>query len=176
MRTYAIRRIVQTIPILFIISLLLFFMVRAAPGSSLTAARRNPNITQEQIARMEAKLGLDQPLSLQYAKWMGNMLRGDMGESIKFHRPVSELIAVPIGVLSARKPYSKFDYTMTTVTFMGQSLAVYWLGLGLILIFYVFLQNPLTGRPSNPRVGLRRSCGTQEFGRALPCVAGLFGV
>jgi len=149
--------------------------VRAAPGGPLTAARRNPNITPEQIAKLEAKLGLDQPLPIQYAKWMGDMLQGDLGESIKFRRPVAEmiseripntlvlvgvsffvtlLIAIPVGVLSARKPYSAFDYSMTTITFMGQSLPVYWLGLGLILIFYVSIKNPATGDPLFPGGGM----------------------
>ena len=150
-------------------------MVRAAPGGPLTAARRNPNITPEQIAKLEAKLGLDQPLPVQYAKWIGDMLQGDLGESIKFRRPVAEmiseripntlllvgvsffvtlLIAIPVGVLSARRPYSVFDYSMTTITFMGQSLPVYWLGLGLILIFYVSIKNPATGGPLFPGGGM----------------------
>lgn len=175
MRTYALRRILQTIPILFIISVLLFFMVRAAPGGPLTAARRNPNITEEQLQRLEEQLGLNRPLPVQYADWMGDMLRGDMGQSIKFRRPVAEMIgeripntlllvglsflvtlmiALPVGILSARKPYSLFDYIATTITFMGQSLPVYWLGLGLILIFYVTLKNPLTGNPLFPGGGM----------------------
>jgi peptide/nickel transport system permease protein len=98
-----------------------------------------------------------------------------MGQSIKFHRPVSEmiaeripntlllvglsflvtlLIALPVGILSARKPYSLFDYIATTITFMGQSLPVYWLGLGLILIFYVTLKNPINGNPLFPGGGM----------------------
>ena len=175
MRTYALRRILQTIPILFIISVLLFIMVRSAPGGPLTAARRNPNITEEQIQKLEEQLGLNRPLPVQYADWLGDMLRGDMGQSIKFRRPVSEmigeripntlllvgvsffvtlLIALPIGILSARKPYSLFDYIATTITFMGQSLPVYWLGLGLILIFYVTLKNPITGGPLFPGSGM----------------------
>jgi peptide/nickel transport system permease protein len=175
MRTYALRRILQTIPILFIISVLLFFMVRAAPGGPLTAARRNPNITEVQIQKLEHQLGLDRPLPVQYAEWIWKMFQGDMGQSIKFRRPVSEmigeripntlllvglsflvtlLIALPVGILSARKPYSIFDYIATTVTFMGQSLPVYWLGLGLILIFYVTLKNPFNGNPLFPGGGM----------------------
>ena len=175
MTTYIIRRFLQTIPILFIISILLFLMVRSAPGGPLTAARRNPNITEEQIQKLEEQLGLNRPLPVQYAEWLGNMLRGDMGQSIKFRRPVSEmigeripntlmlvgvsffvtlLIALPVGILSARKPYSLFDYVATTITFMGQSLPVYWLGLGLILIFYVTLKNPVTGGPLFPGGGM----------------------
>jgi peptide/nickel transport system permease protein len=175
MRTYALRRILQTIPILLIISVLLFFMVRAAPGGPLTAARRNPNITEEQIQKLEEQLGLNRPLPVQYAEWVGDMLRGDMGQSIKFRRPVAEmigeripntlllvgisflvtlLVALPVGILSARKPYSLFDYIATTITFMGQSLPVYWLGLGLIMIFYVTLKNPFNGNPLFPGGGM----------------------
>ena len=175
MTTYAIRRILQTIPILFIISVLLFIMVRSAPGGPLTAARRNPNISKEQIEAIEEKLGLNDPLPVQYSRWLGDMFKGDMGESIKFRRPVSEmineripntlllvgisflvtlLIAIPIGIWSARKPYSPFDYVVTTVTFIGQSIPVYWLGLGLIVIFYVTLKNPISGEPFFPVGGM----------------------
>jgi len=175
MSTYALRRVLQTIPIVFIISILLFLMVRAAPGGPLTAARRNPNISKEQLEAIEERLGLNDPLMVQYGRWMGNMLRGEMGESIKFRRPVSEMIgeripntlilvgasffvtllfAVPIGILSARKPYSLFDYSMTTITFIGQAIPVYWLGLGLIVVFYVTLKNPFTGDPLFPVGGM----------------------
>ena len=175
MATYALRRVLQTIPILFIISILLFLMVRAAPGGPLTAARRNPNISKEQIEAMEEKLGLNDPLPVQYGRWLSGMLQGEMGDSIKFRRPVSDMIAeripntltlvgasffvtlllaIPIGILSARKPYSTFDYAMTTVTFIGQAIPVYWLGLGLIVVFYVLLKNPFTGDPLFPVGGM----------------------
>jgi peptide/nickel transport system permease protein len=154
---------------------LLFIMVRSAPGGPLTAARRNPNISKEQIEAIEEKLGLNDPLPVQYGRWLGNMFKGDMGESIKFRRPVSEmineripntlllvgvsflvtlLIAIPIGIWSARKPYSPFDYAVTTITFIGQSIPVYWLGLGLIVIFYVTLKNPFSGEPFFPVGGM----------------------
>jgi len=175
MATYALRRVLQTIPILFVISILLFLMVRAAPGGPLTAARRNPNISKEQIEAMEEKLGLNDPMPVQYVRWLSGMLHGEMGDSIKFRRPVSDMIAeripntltlvgasflvtlllaIPIGILSARKPYSPFDYAMTTVTFIGQAIPVYWLGLGLIVVFYVALKNPFTGDPLFPVGGM----------------------
>ena len=184
MRNYALRRILQTIPILLIISIMLFFMVRAAPGGPLTAARRNPNITEDQLERIEEELGLNRPLLVQYADWVLKMLRGDMGQSIKFRRPVSEmigeripntlilvgssflltlLIALPVGILSANKPNSFFDYAATSITFMGQSLPVYWVGLGLILIFYVGIKNPLSGNPLFPGGGMNTIGKEGEF-------------
>ena len=173
---YAIRRVLQAIPIMFILSVLLFAMVRAAPGGPLSAAYRNPNVTKEQIALLKKQLGLDKPLPVQYVKWLGDMLRGDMGDSIKFRRPVSVMIAeripntlilvgvsflvtliiaLPVGILSARKPYSLFDHAATTLTFIGQSVPVYWLGLALILVFYVTIVNPSTGKPLFPAGGMR---------------------
>jgi peptide/nickel transport system permease protein len=175
MTRYALRRCLQAIPILLILSVLLFFMVRAAPGGPLAAAERNPNISREQIELLKKKLGLDQPLPIQFVKWLGGVFQGDLGESIKFHRPVSVmiaeripntlllvgiaflitlLIALPVGILSARRPYSFFDYFATTLTFIGQSVPVYWLGLALILVFYVNLKNPATGMPLFPSGGM----------------------
>lgn len=184
MFNYALRRVLQSIPILFILSVLLFTLVRAAPGGPLATAYRNPNVTKEQIELLKKQLGLDQPLPIQYARWLGDMLRGEMGDSIKFRRPVSEmiaeripntliligvsfivtlLIALPVGIISARKPYSLFDYTATSLTFIGQSVPVYWLGLALILVFYVALQNPFTGKPLFPAGGMRTIGGEQSI-------------
>ncbi len=184
MTTYAIRCILQSIPVLLILSVCLFFLVRLTPGGPLAAAERNPNISPEQVAHLRHKLGLDQPLHIQYIKWLGNfVLRGDLGESYKFRRPVVEmiveripntvilvgssfvltlLIAVPIGVLSAKKPYSLFDYVATTLTFMGQSVPVYWLGLVMIVIFYITLTNPWTREPLLPSGGMY-SIGRRDF-------------
>jgi peptide/nickel transport system permease protein len=184
MANYALRRVLQSIPILFILSILLFAMVRAAPGGPLSTAYRNPNVTPEQIALLKHQLGLDQPLPVQYVRWLGAILHGDMGDSIKFRRPVSEMIAeripntlilvgisflvtliiaLPVGIISARKPYSFFDYTATTLTFVGQSVPVYWLGLALILVFSVTIQNPYTGQPLFPAGGIRTIGGENNF-------------
>lgn len=185
MARYALRRVLQSIPIILFLSILLFTMVRAAPGGPLSTAYRNPNVTKEQIDLLKKQLGLDKPLPVQYVHWMGDILRGDMGESIKFRRPVSEmiaeripntlilvgvsfvvtlLIALPVGIISARKPYSFFDYTATTLTFVGQSVPVYWLGLALILVFYVTIQNPYTGDPLFPAGGMRTIGGESSLG------------
>lgn len=197
MSTYALRRIFQSVPILLILSIMLFAMVRAAPGGPLSAAYRNPNITKEQIELLKHQLGLDLPLPVQYARWIGDLLQGDLGDSIKFKRPVSDMIieripntfilvgvsfsvtlivALPVGIISARKPYSLFDYLATTLTFIGQSIPVYWLGLALILVFYVTIQNPVTGTPLFPAGGMRtigeeKSMSDLAWHLVLPVVA-----
>jgi len=195
MATYAFRRILQSVPLLCLLSILLFFIVRAAPGGPLSAAQRSPEISLEQIDLQKKQLGLDQPLPVQYLKWLGRLvLQGDLGTSIKFRRPVAEmiaerirntlllmgisfvvmlLIAVPVGILSARKPYSIFDYLATSLAFIGQSFPVFWLGLLLILVFSVTLENPLTGTPLFPvggahTIGLVNSWGDRLWHLCLP--------
>lgn len=189
MQTYVLRRTIQAIPLLFILSVMLFLLVRAAPGGPLAQAERNPNITQEQIERQRQRLGLDQPLAVQYAQWMGAVVfEGDLGQSIKSRRPVSEMIleripntlmlvgiafaitlivAIPLGAISARKQYSALDYTITTFTFAGQSVPIYWLGLMAILIFYVWIDNPFTGKPLLPSGGMYSLGGDKSFGDLL---------
>jgi len=176
MTTYILRRLLQAIPILFLLSVFLFGIVRLMPGGPLAQAERNPNVTPEQLAALRVRLGLDQPLPIQYVKWIkAFVLEGDWGFSIKFRRPVAEMIgervpatlilfgagflimllfAIPIGVYSAIKPYSVFDNIITTFSFAGQSVPVYWLGLVLIVIFYLNVQNPFGGGPLFPAGGM----------------------
>lgn len=189
MQTYILRRTIQAIPLLFFLSILLFMLVRVAPGGPLSQAERNPNITAEQLELARSRLGLDQPLAVQYAKWMrAIILEGDLGRSLKSNRPVSEmileripntlilvgtafvitlLIAIPIGALSAKRPYSAFDYTVTTLTFAGQSVPIYWSGLMLILIFYVWLDNPFTSGPLLPAGGMYPTGGPRTLPNLL---------
>ena len=176
MLTYAGRRLLQAIPIMLLLSVFLFGIVRVMPGGPLAQAERNPNVTAEKLAAMRVRLGLDEPLPIQYVKWIrAFVLEGDWGYSIKFRRPVSEMIwerlpatlllfgvgflvtlmvAIPVGVYSAIKPYSFFDNLITTLSFAGQSVPVYWLGLLLILIFYLTLQNPFGEGPMFPVGGM----------------------
>jgi len=176
MTTYITRRLLQAIPIMLLLSVFLFGVVRLMPGGPLAQAERNPNVTPEKLAAMRVRLGLDQPLPFQYVKWIrAFVLEGDWGYSIKFRRPVAEmiwerlpatlllfgigflvtlLIAIPVGVYSAIKPYSLFDNIITALSFAGQSVPVYWLGLLLILIFYLGLQNPFGEGPMFPVGGM----------------------
>ena len=146
------------------------------PGGPLAQAERNPNVTSEQLAALRLRLGLDQPLPIQYVKWIkAFVVEGDWGYSIKFRRPVADMIwermpatlilfgvgflimlvfAIPIGVYSAIKPYSFFDNVITTFSFAGQSVPVYWLGLVLIVIFYLNMQSPFSESPMFPAGGM----------------------
>ena len=129
------------------------------------------------------------------------VLRGDFGYSFRTRRPVlqeiglrlpntiylmgvtmllSLLIAIPIGVLSAIKQYSIFDISVTTFAFAGQALPDFWLGLILIIVFYVWLKNPLTGGPLLPAggiytIGAAFSIGDRASHLALPVIAGALG-
>lgn len=184
MANYALRRVLQSIPILLILSVLLFIIVQAVPGGPFSAVYRDPNVTLEQVELLKHQLGLDQPLPVQYLHWMDDMLRGEMGESIKFQRPVEEMIgervpntlvlvgssfvvtlviALPVGIISARKQYSWFDHLVTTLTFIGQSVPVYWLGLALIMVFYVTIKNPFTGQAIFPAGGMRTIGGENSL-------------
>ena len=176
MTTYTLRRLLQAVPIMLLLSVFLFGIVRLMPGGPLAQAERNPNVSPEQLAVMRERLGLDDPLPVQYVKWLkAFVLEGDWGYSIKFRRPVADMIAervpptlllfgvgfvitlifaIPIGIYSAIKPYSAFDNIITTFSFAGQSVPVYWLGILLIVIFYINLENPFTGGPMFPAGGM----------------------
>ncbi|MBV6399839.1 MAG: Dipeptide transport system permease protein DppB [Anaerolineales bacterium] len=196
MTTYILRRLIQTVGLLFLLSVILFTLVNVAPGGPITAyAGRRPR--PERIEQLKRQFGLDQPLPLQYVYWLiGNdwtkvdsdgdgikdeagsrkgILRGDFGLSYRTRKPaldeiasrlpntvylmsitmlVALLIAIPLGIYSAIKQYSLFDFFATTFSFAGQAIPEFWLGLLLIIIFYAWLKNPWTGEPLLPAGGI----------------------
>ena len=197
MSQYIIRRLLQVIPMLFLISIVLFALVNIAPGGPMTAYSRSNRIAPEKKEAIKRSFGLDKPLPVQYIIWLvgndwmpvdtdGNgitdsygtrrgVLRGDFGFSYRNREPVIDqiadrlpntvylmtitllvvgLVAIPIGIISAVKQYSKFDLIATTLSFMGQAIPEFWLGLILILIFYATLENPFTGEPLLPAGGM----------------------
>ncbi len=174
MANYIIRRLIQAIFTLFVISIIIFGLISLVPGGMMSAYAENPDMSPEDLARIQEKYGLNDPPPVRYAKWLGNILQGDMGDSFVSKRPVSQeildrlpntiilmgimlivtlLIAIPLGILSAIKQYSLFDHIMTTVAFAGQSLPVFWFGLILIIIFAVTLKGA-DGRPLLPGSGM----------------------
>ncbi len=160
MLPYMIRRLALAVPLLLAVSLVSFVIMQSVPGGPLAIYRNNPNVRAEDLARLEEKLGLNRPLPVQYGIWLRNFVTGDWGQSLASGRPVTEMIgerllntfylmgtaflltlllAIPIGVLSAMKQYSLFDYLATLFSFLGFSVPIFWLGLMAIIVFAVEL-------------------------------------
>jgi peptide/nickel transport system permease protein len=136
----------------------LFSILQAAPGGPLTPYLQNPHITAADIARLRHNLGLDQPVYVQYFKWLWQVVRGDFGWSTSNSEPViqaildrmpatlelmgcaftvSIVVGVVFGIVSAVRQYSWLDYLITTFAFFGQSMPVFWFALMLQLAFSV---------------------------------------
>ncbi len=174
---YILRRVLWAIPLLLFVSVVVYGLLELSPGGPTAMyLRRGGGISPEDIARMEAALGLNDPFYIKYLRWLGRVLQGDFGMAVTSSRPVSAeimdrlpntlylmavawavslLIAVPIGILSAVKQYSKFDHLVTALTFVGQSIPSYFLGLILLLVFFMRLDNPFTGDPLLPSGGVK---------------------
>lgn len=177
MSAYVARRLLGAIPLLLLVSVAVFCLLKAAPGGPTGAYMyRAAGLDPQAIYAMEERLGLHDPLYVQYWKWLSRVLHGDLGQSSKTKRPVTTeiwsvlpntlllmtiawivtlAIAIPVGVYSAVRQYSWFDHLVTGLTFVGQSVPIYWLGLILILIFYLTLENPWTGEPLLPAGGIK---------------------
>jgi peptide/nickel transport system permease protein len=175
MAVFLVRRIIGAIPLLLFVSVTVFALLHAAPGGPTGAYMRRGSMNAADLAALEEKLGLNDPLPIQYGKWLGRVLQGDLGMAVTTKRPVGVeildrlpntltlmavawvvtlLIAIPVGILSAIRQYSKFDHAVTTLTFIGQSIPIVWFGLMLLLVFYMKLENPFTGEPLLPAGGV----------------------
>jgi peptide/nickel transport system permease protein len=151
---FVIRRVAQSVPLLLVISLLVFALLHAAPGGPLSTYLENPNVRPEDIERLKKAMGLDRPLGVQYLSWLGAFVRGDWGFSYADGRPVLDrllervpatleligvacamalLAALPVGIYAAVS--RRFDRVSSVVAVAGISLPVFWFGLVLQLIF-----------------------------------------
>ena len=160
MSKYLIRRALISIPVLVGISLILFTILALAPGDPFGELATNANVPAEVRQNLRAKFGLDDPVPVRYARWFTSMLRGDWGFSFVSRVSVETLIlqrlpttiivlgaaqllgilvALPIGTLSAMRPYSVFDQVATTFAFIGFSLPTFFTGLLFILVFSIHL-------------------------------------
>jgi peptide/nickel transport system permease protein len=136
------------------------FVLVSLSGDPLAELRTNPNVQQEDIERLTAQYGLDQPLPIQYVIWLGDLLHGDLGTSFKQYASVNSIIApriiptfllvgsalvvtavlaIPFGVYSAIKKYTLVDNAGTFLSFLGFSMPIFWLGLILQLVFGIYL-------------------------------------
>ncbi len=157
------------IPSLFLASIIVFSFIHFIPGDP-AAVMLGDMATPEQVQQLREALGLDRPVYVQYVRWLSGVLRGDLGNSIFFHQPVTRVIAsraetsvfialismalialigIPIGVLSAVKYNSWLDQTLSGLSMFFASVPTFWLGLNLMFIFAVTLRwFPSSGFPS----------------------------
>lgn len=153
-------RLIGTIPVVFVLSLGVFLMLQLTPGDPVQIML-GQDADPQSIAALRAQLGLDQPLPVQYARWAGNALRGDLGRSIRTNEPVADAImsrlpvtielsliallislaiGLPAGVVAATHRNSPLDLTSTGVALLGISLPNFFLGILLILVFAQWLR------------------------------------
>ena len=156
---YIARRLIQMIPVVFLITIVVFMMLRLIPGDPVTAVLED-RATDEEVARVRKELGLDRPIWVQYGIYVRDLAQLDLGESTKFDVPVTELlprrfrvtlslalytavltniIAVPLGVLSALKRDSLFDNIVRTGLMVSMVMPSFWIGIILIIVFSIRL-------------------------------------
>src|SRR6516162_7013016 len=160
MAQYLVRRLLIAIPSLLGISVVLFTVLALAPGDPFEELATNPNVPAEVSAALRVKFGLDDPITLRYLRWLIAMLHGDWGFSFVSRMDVDTLIlqrlpatlfvigssqvlalliALPVGVYAATRPYSIFDQIANTSAFIGFSLPTFFTGLLFILVFSIYL-------------------------------------
>ena len=160
MGSYILRRLMIAVPSLLGISVVLFTVLALAPGDPFEELATNPNVPAEVRVMLRAKFGLDDPVWQRYVRWLAAMVQGDWGYSFISRVDVDTLIAqrvpvtlaviglsqllalavaLPVGIVSAVKPYSWFDRVASTLAFVGFSLPTFFTGILLILIFSIKL-------------------------------------
>ena len=160
MIAYALRRISATVPVILVVAFFVFSLLYLAPGDP-AAVIAGDSATPEQVAALREKLGLEKPVVTQFAIWLGGVLRGDLGESYFFRKPVAELIAqrleptlalglaalsiavsvaVPLGVVAAFRQGTWIDRAVMGLSVAGFSMPVFVLGYLLVWIFSVQLE------------------------------------
>ena len=171
MLRYIIRRLLYAIPVLLAVSVLSFIVIELPPGDYVTSRMMELEMqgtpgTAAQREAMTRQYALDRPGYERYFKWMGGLLRGDLGMSFMFNRPVEELIgerilltmtiailsmlltwsiAIPIGIYSATHQYSVSDYVFTLIGFVGVSMPPFLLAMVLMYVAFTHFDLPITG-------------------------------
>lgn len=169
MGKYILRRIINMIPTLLIVAIIVFLITRMIPGDP-AAVMLGPQASVQEIEALTEQLGLNEPLYVQFFDYISNLLKGNLGDSLAYNQPVIDLIkdrfpntvvlaisalliaimiGVPAGMIAATRQNSLLDYAVTTVSLIGVSMPVFWLGVMLVLFFSVNLGwFPATGMGS----------------------------
>lgn len=168
MRRYILKRLLMAIPTLIGVLIASFLIIHLVPGDPVEVMLFGANPTPEQVAQMRAELGLDEPLYRQFLTYLGGLLKGDMGESIQRHIPVSQeirtrigptlvltvagmgiaiVVGFALGLVAALRPNSWVDSLCMGVANVGVAVPAFWLGILLILLFALHLGwLPATGQ------------------------------
>lgn len=157
---YIAKRLLSSLQVLFVVSVLVFILIRLVPGDPVVAML-GTEASPKQVNELRESLGLDRPLYIQYLKWLSNVLRGDLGKSFRTDRAVlssilerlpvtlmltvfaifiSLLIAIPLGVVAALRQQSRLDYGAMIFSMLGISIPNFWLGLLVLLLFSYYLR------------------------------------
>ncbi|MEX0765474.1 MAG: ABC transporter permease [bacterium] len=161
MQRYVVQRLILLIPVLFVISVVVFSLMHLIPGDPAQVILGFENTDPAQLAAVRRDLGLDRPVYVQYGRWLGRVLSGNLGTSVRTGRPIGALIlealpftlelaiyavvlailiAVPVGTLAGTTSSRLADGTMQTLTLLGLSLPAFWVGAMFILLFSVHLR------------------------------------
>ena len=192
MRAYVLRRGLQMVPLLVVMSFILYGALNLMPGDPLYRMLRDvPNATPDDYTRLRALYGLDDPFWLRYLKWLWLFVQGQPGYSLQYNVPVMDLVgprvvntlllsvsalvigktvAIVVGAYAAVRQYSIFDYVSMALAFVGYSIPGFWLGLMLIVVFAVNLQWLPASGAADPRTppGLLNVLGDRLEHLVLP--------
>lgn len=157
---YVLRRLLQAVPLVFVIIFINFILIHAAPGDPVDFLVGTMEATPEYLADLRREFGLDEPIWIQLWRYVSRILVLDMGYSLRFREPVfglimsrlpatlllmgtalvvSSIAGILLGVAAARRPYSAVDHTATFVALAGYSMPVFWLGQLLLIVFSLHL-------------------------------------
>jgi peptide/nickel transport system permease protein len=170
---YLLRRVIEAIPLLLLISIAVFAVLQLLPAGPLSIYENEPSMTEADLQRLREHYGLNDPIPVRYAKWLFTLVHGDLGFSLVTQQPVVRmiadrlpntlwlvaislglalLIAIPLGVISAVRQYSWLDHTVTLFGFVGYATPPFWSGLLAIIVFAVQFKE--WGLPALPASGM----------------------
>src|SRR5260370_27866580 len=159
MGRYILRRLLQALPVIFFSTFIVFLLIHLMPGDA-AAVLAGPNATPQALAALRTDMGLDQPLPVQYAVWLGHILQGDLGKSTLSGQPIAKLlqarapatleltlaamllsmlIAIPVGILSATHVRGRLEWFISTLQSLWLAIPNFWAGILAIIFFALVL-------------------------------------